>query len=47
MDYDFMEPGDDWRGKIYQLIGEFDYFIMVLSRDLVRQTEAYVYHNWT
>ena len=45
MDYDFLEPGDVWSGKIDNLIGTFDYFILVLSRDLAGQDETYVYHE--
>jgi hypothetical protein len=45
IDYDFLEAGDNWIGKINQLISEFDYFILALSHDLVQQPETYVYHE--
>jgi len=45
IDYDFLEAGDSWSGKIDQLISEFDYFILILSHDLVHQPESYVYHE--
>ena len=44
IDCDFLEPGDNWSGKIDQLIlKEFDYFLLALSNDLLHQPESYAY----
>ena len=41
----FWSPEISGAGRSIELIRKFDYFILVLSRDLLRQAETYVYHE--
>jgi hypothetical protein len=41
----FMEPGDEWMTKIKRLISELDYFILVLSNDLLKRRQSVVFHE--